>query len=264
MARNPDEVWQTAQAAWPDLALPRERFLAYLSARAPDDWDGLHAADLYLACACACGDPAALAVFEGQYLGRLGAALARDGCSRDTIDEVLQRVRVDVLVRDGERAPGIEGFRGKSELGAWLRVVGTREAARVEKRARKELLGGDDSVWVNLVSSDPELSYLKDHYREVVVRALRSALAQLAVDELALLKSHLVDGLSIDEIGAQQGVHRATAARRLERARERLCDAVRDEIERHLRISSGEIDELLQLVRSRLDVSMRRVLLALA
>ena len=75
----------------------------------------------------------------------------------------------------------------------------------------------------------------------------QAALATLPVADLTLLRQHLVDALSIDEIGARDNVHRATAARRLERARERLCQAVRSEIEQRLQVSSSEIDELLDL-----------------
>lgn len=258
-----DQVWQIVRKAWPTIDVEPERFLAFLEARAPDDWEAVHVADLYLACACAAGHPTALAVFEKQHLAQLSTALARGGSSYDTIDEVLQRVRVEVLVRDSKRAPGIEGYRGKSELQAWLRVVGIREAARVEKGARRTLPGYDEAAWVNAVCSDPELSYLKGHYREVVVRALKAAVSALSADELELLRSHLVDGLSIDQIGEHAQVHRATAARRLERARERLCRGIRAEIKQRLRINPTEIDELFDLVRSRLEISMRRVLVAL-
>ncbi len=257
-------AWEVARRAWPAIQLSRAPFFAYLAERAAQgSVAALAPADLYLACACAGGDRAALAAFEARYLAQLGATLARRGSTRDTVDEVLQRVRVELLLRDGERRPGIAGFRGRSDLHAWLHVVGLREAARVERRARRDVLGEDDALWADVVGSDPELSYLKDTYREAVVLALKAALGTLEPDELTLLRQHLADGLSIDEIGDRTGVHRATAARRLERARSRLSEAVRAEIERRLRLPASEVDELLQLVRSRLDLSVRRVLVAL-
>jgi RNA polymerase sigma-70 factor (ECF subfamily) len=255
-------VWDEARRAWPAIELAAERFFAFLGGRAPDgELESLRAGDLYLACACADGDPEAMASFERLHLGRLRAALA-PGASPDAVDEVLQRVRVEILVRDGERAPGIAGFRGRSDLHAWLRVVGARELARVEKRGRREIMGATEALWADLVSSDPELAYIKDTYRHTAVLALQAALGALPDDDRELLRQHLVDGLSIDEIGARAGVHRATAARRLERARERVADAMRREIERRLQLGAQEIDELLHLVRSRLDVSVRRVLSA--
>jgi RNA polymerase sigma-70 factor (ECF subfamily) len=251
------DEWETARAAWPAIDVAHERFAEFLRAR---PGESLHLGDLYLACACADGNPQALAAFDAHLLKPLGGVLRASGSSPDNVEEVLQRLRVEILLRDGERAPGIEGYRGRSALGAWLRVVGVREAARVEKRARREILGDDDALWVDIVSSDPELSYLKDVYRNAVVLALRAALDALDADELRLLRQNLVEGLSIDDIAARAGVHRATAARWLERARANVADGIRDELARRLRITTDEIDQLLQLVRSRLDVSVRGVL----
>jgi RNA polymerase sigma-70 factor, ECF subfamily len=255
------DPWETARVAWPGFTVARTRFEDFVRARAADgDLAPLHLSDLYLACGCADGDSQALAAFDTQHLQRLGAQLARGGSTADTIEEVLQRLRLEILVRRGDRPPGIEGYRGRSGLHAWLQVVGVREAARVEKRARREILGDDDEMWVDIVSSDPELSYLKDVYRQAVVVALRVALDGLDGEELRYLRWNLADGLSIDDIAARAGVHRATAARRLERARDNVAAGIRDELARRLRITSDEIDELLKMVRSRLDVSVRGVL----
>jgi RNA polymerase sigma-70 factor (ECF subfamily) len=251
-------MWQSAREAWPDIHVDPARYQAFVAAQAVDgDLEPLKAADLYLACALGDGDQRAVAAFERTHLTALRALLTRAGSSADNVDETLQRVRVEVLVGS---PPGILGYRGRSDLHAWLRVVATREAARVERRARREVLGADEAIWADLASSDPELAYIKDVYRQSAVLALRSALAALPAEDLALFRQNLVEGLSIDEIGARAGVHRATAARRLERARERVAAAMRAEIEARLRIDEAAIDELLQLVRSRLDVSVRRVL----
>jgi RNA polymerase sigma-70 factor (ECF subfamily) len=251
------DPWETARLVWPDIAVGRERFLAFVSERAAES---LHLGDLYLACGCADGNPAALAAFDAHQLQRLGGILRRGGSSADTVEEVLQRLRVEILVRDGNRPPGIEGYRGRSALSAWLQVVGMREAARVEKRARREILGDDDALWVDIVTSDPELSYLKDVYRSTVVLALRVALDKLDAEDLRLLRQNLVEGLTIDDIAAAAGVHRATAARWLERARANVAGGIRAELAARLRITTDEIEQLLELVRSRLDVSVRGVL----
>src|SRR5262245_23205825 len=62
-----EEAWNAGRAAWPALALDRERFAAYLvrhDAPAP----AKHSSDLYLAAACLAGDRAALAVFDRELL----------------------------------------------------------------------------------------------------------------------------------------------------------------------------------------------------
>jgi RNA polymerase sigma-70 factor (ECF subfamily) len=67
-------------------------------------------------------------------------------------------------------------------------------------------------------------------------------------------------GLGIDQIAALHGVHRATAARRLERAREALLVATRKSLMSRLSIDSAEFESLMDLIRSRLDVSIQRIL----
>ena len=55
------------------------------------------------------------------------------------------------------------------------------------------------------------------------------------------------------------GIHRATAARRITRAREALVDGTRALVAVRLRLSSEELDEVIGMVLSRLDVSIPRL-----
>src|SRR5262245_37416184 len=78
-----ERLWQAGRTAWPAVDLPLDRFAAHVArhaAGAPDPDAAaadLHAADLYLACACGAGDPVALRLFEEQVLPQAGAALRR-------------------------------------------------------------------------------------------------------------------------------------------------------------------------------------------
>jgi len=67
---------------------------------------------------------------------------------------------------------------------------------------------------------------------------------------------HVIDGLTIDQIGALQGVHRATAARWIERAREAISRSVRRDLMRQLGADPFETEELLQWVQSRIELSL--------
>ena len=64
--------WQRARAAWPDLDLPRDGFLAHVAQVLPADRDAratletLHAGDLYLAYGCAIGDAGASTLGFGR------------------------------------------------------------------------------------------------------------------------------------------------------------------------------------------------------
>jgi len=107
---------------------------------------------------------------------------------------------------------------------------------------------------------DPELSILRAQYRDAVDAALRAALAGLNARARALLRYQLIDGWSIDQVGKLYGVHRATAARWLADARAALGDAIRSELAARLRIAASEVDSIVRLVQSRVDMSLDRLL----
>jgi RNA polymerase sigma-70 factor (ECF subfamily) len=70
----------------------------------------------------------------------------------------------------------------------------------------------------------------------------------------------VIDGWTIDRIGALYGVHRATAARRIAAARDELGAAIRTELAARLAISIDEVDSIVRLVQNRIDVSLERLL----
>jgi RNA polymerase sigma-70 factor (ECF subfamily) len=89
---------------------------------------------------------------------------------------------------------------------------------------------------------------------------LRTALADLADRPRALLRYHLIDGWTIDRIGERYGVHRATAARWLADAREQVGKLIRKELARRLAIPKSDVDSLVTMLTSGIDVSLERLL----
>lgn len=73
-------------------------------------------------------------------------------------------------------------------------------------------------------------------------------------------RSSVVDGWSIDRIGALYDIHRATAARRVAAARDELGAAIRAALAARLEISVDEVDSIVRLVQSRIDVSLEHLL----
>jgi RNA polymerase sigma-70 factor (ECF subfamily) len=253
----------TARATWPTLALPPERFLEYVRARLPDGVplmqaiEQLHAADLFLACACADGDAQALALFEEHYLGVIDPALGKLGFAPDVVAEVKQELRRRLLVSDG-RPPEICDFAGRGNLRGWVRTRAVHAAISMARKARKETsLDENAQLEALLVPSNPELEQLKVGYREAFARAFETALAGLDERERMILRQHVIDGLTIDELGRFYRVHRATAARMLERARQSLLMGTRAQLGERLRARPSELDSILRLIRSRISVSLR-------
>jgi RNA polymerase sigma-70 factor (ECF subfamily) len=146
-------------------------------------------------------------------------------------------------------------------LTAWVRVVATREAARMLPRARRELSAADEEL-AGLIApdDDPEVGYLKRLYRDEFKLAFTAAVDALEARDRLLLRQHALDGLSIDQLGALHDVHRATAARWVEAAREAVLTGTHRELVRRLRLSRTELASVMRLIRSQLDVSLPRLL----
>jgi RNA polymerase sigma-70 factor (ECF subfamily) len=255
--------WEAGKTAWPEIALDRDQYEAHV-----DAVDPTHAsrfpADLYLAAACLAKDPQAIAIFDRDVLiAARGAIGAIDGRG-DMIDEALQRLRTSMLVGDGG-APRILQYAGRGPLRAWVGIAAARTALmmkRSQKRA-KEVLGDDDdwtSSFAMISTNNPELDLLKRQYADAFSQALRDAVGELEPRLKSALKMSYVDGLSIDEIGAVYVVHRATAARWIQRACDEVFARTRALLVERLELSTTELDRMNAMVRSQLDVSLSQLL----
>jgi RNA polymerase sigma-70 factor (ECF subfamily) len=195
--------------------------------------------DLYLAAACAAGDPAALSHFDRDCLSAMDGALIRIGLSAQAADDAKQMIRRLLLVADGQ-PPRIAEYAGRGELRSWVRVAGIRAALDLRRRSDREI-----PVEVEIIErsvsqdSDPAIDYLKQVYRAEFKTAFAEAMDSLTDRERNLFGHQFVDGLTLDQIAALYRVHRATVARWNARARERLCARACESAWSRWRVSSG-------------------------
>lgn len=258
-------------AAWPQLALPAPTFARHLGTVLAECEDlgvalsDLHAEDLFLACACAQGLPAAHAAFERGFLTQVPAWLSRKaapGTLTALADEVQQRLRERLLCARPEGPPRIARYAGRGKLLAWVRIACSRVASNLLETAAErrtelrepaafDLLGGE---------ADPELEWMKAHHREAFEDALRAALQSLPAEQLHLLQLHLAAGLSIDKLAAVYHLSRATMARRLHAAREALAAETERLLKQRLGLSASQVRSLARALRSKIDISLHSLL----
>lgn len=251
-------AYETAQKALPNLMVERQRFYAFVRERRDPAQTDLAieddvAADLYLACACLDGDSQALALFDQRYLSLVPQFLAGLESAPAQIEEVTQLMRERLFVGDGR----IGHYRGNGRLPSWLRVMAIRTALN---QRRKRSPSGPAELDGLIAAPDPELDYLRDHYKGAFHEAFAASLATLEARDLTVLRLHLLDGLNIDKIGQLYDVHRATVARWIAGTRDALFQGTRDRLKNRLRMSDSEFESILRLVRSELDVSICRIL----
>jgi RNA polymerase sigma-70 factor (ECF subfamily) len=222
------------------------------------DQDGgaLHPDDLAWARSLAAGDRDALARYERELVPMIEAQLRRRGMTDDAIADVQQTLRTRLLVGEGD-GPAIARYEGRGALKSWVLVSALREAVRVRQRTSREPPVEDEALIALADRADagpPNVD--KQRYQDAFKVAFRSALAALSARDRVLLRMHVLDGLTIDQIGALQGVHRATAARWIERAREEVSRSVRRELMKALGMDPFEADEILEWVHSRVELSL--------
>jgi RNA polymerase sigma-70 factor (ECF subfamily) len=256
------ELIAQARAAWPDVVLSETAYLDHLRTKLPTGEPvlmtlrKLYTADLYLACACSRGDAHALAAFEGHCLSTLDGALWKLGMSQDTTADVKQELRQLLLVCDGA-SPKIVTYAGRGNLRSWVRAIAIHNAlSRCRKVSHEIPVEEDLLVQACISTGDPELESFKRFYRREFKAAFSDALRRLSDRQRTVLRQQLLDGLSIDELGVLYRVHRATAARWLEQARQQLLATTRELLLDRLHVRPPELDSIMRLIESQLEISL--------
>ncbi|MBS1119087.1 MAG: putative DNA-binding regulatory protein [Deltaproteobacteria bacterium] len=260
------QAFERGREAHPAIATQGEAFAAFFAPHADDarpasQWlPGRNVTDAYLACAIAHHDPAAVAAFEAVFVPELQRAAARLVQDADLAREVVAVVREKLVVGTDARGPRIADYGGHGELLVWARVIAIRTAL-THLRTHQRHLPADDHLWeLASPSIDPALAVIKREAATQIKDAFHHALAELSPRQRNLLRQHLLDSLTIDELGAIYQVHRVTAARWLAAARADLWAHTRRRLRQTLGLSDASIGAMLDDIRSTLDLSIERAL----
>jgi RNA polymerase sigma-70 factor, ECF subfamily len=251
----------SARAAWQGIDVPPEVFLRWLSARltAVDTLEqtlgALRLGDLYLACACARGDRAALEAFERLYVPGLLSAVHRVDRSGSHADDVLQVLRQKLFVGEPGSGPKIREYSGRGDLRRWLRAVAVRVGIDALRTTREIPVEDELLDAIEVPTDHPELAHLKHASLVELKLALREALGVLSARERTLLQQYYLDGANLETLAALYRVAPSTVSRSLAKTRATLMGRVRNALMGRLRLSGREVDSILLLVQSRLELS---------
>src|ERR1051325_5756555 len=134
--------------------------------------------------------------------------------------------------------------------GAWPQI-----AISLHRKHQRETLFDDVDAVAD--APDPELALLQRQYGAEFRAAFRQGFVSLTPRERNLIRHHIVDRLGIDGIAALYGIHRATAARRLARARSTLIKRLRRELQVRLQLDRKQLEGVLALLQGKLELSLR-------
>jgi RNA polymerase sigma-70 factor (ECF subfamily) len=258
------ERYASARGHHPGVEVTAEEWIEGLATRLPPQVsvaDGVKAcrsSDVLWICGCLKGDAAALAALDAALRDEVAAAAKAVRAPGDDVDTARQQLHASLLV--GEGAPGLARYAGRGDLRGFLRIAAVRALLRL-KGAREREKGVDGELLEALApDTDPELERLKLAYREDFAACFREALAELPPRDRTLLRLNVLEKMSIDKLGGLFGVHRATAARWLERVKADLGARTEELLAERLGIEAAEVESIIRLVRSQVDVSLNRLL----
>ncbi len=161
----------------------------------------------------------------------------------------------------GGAAPRIADYSGAGPLSRWVRVAAMRTALNLR---RDEGAGpprdGEAAVEEIALPADRELDYLRSRHQQEFKDALQAAFAGLSQEQRNVLRMHYASGLSGDRIATLMQKSRPTVTRLLASARTAMMYETRRLLQERLRLTPGEMDSLIRVVRSQLDVSIASLL----
>lgn len=248
---------------WSELVVEDSEFVTFLAQdKSVDELKNIDtekAADMFLAHECGLGKTQAIQKFEKEYIERIPAMLSHMKLSTSMLDEIVQDVRTKLLVASKGGAPKIAGYAKRGKLDGLVQVVATRTAISMIRKSKpaaseEELLKLPDPAYA------PGLSYMKENYREAFGECFELAVKGLSSRDRNLLRLHLLDKVTLEQLATMYSVHRATVVRWISKVREDLFARTRELLSKRLEIGSHEFESLMKLIESRLDLSVRRML----
>jgi RNA polymerase sigma-70 factor, ECF subfamily len=250
-----------ARSSWPGCSVDERAFADHVARQAARRaLDELNIGDLYLAFACTSGDAAALDAFERTILGQLPGWLARYRLSPAELDDVRQELRHRLFVATSGDAPKIASYGGAGPLGAWVRVVAMRLVLDRKRRREDDRALDDADAAIAGPAADPELAMLKERYRDDVTAAFRATLADLGPKERTILRMYFLDNLTTAQIGRVHGVTASTVSRWVGDARRAILEETQRRLAERARLDPEDLQSVLRLVQSQLDLSIARYL----
>jgi RNA polymerase sigma-70 factor, ECF subfamily len=255
-------AWERGRAGNRGLDLDHAVFAAHVAKLAggdPNRLEGLALEDVFLACACLAGTPGAAEELQRRHGEHVRAALAAYVSASDAA-ELQQQLMKSLVVGSLESPPKLASYGGKAPLERWLRVTAQRAALMWMRSGRAEARARQGAAAEPRSTTHPEVAYMKDRYRVAFEQALEQALGRVSERDRALLRLHVVSGLSVERVGKMFGVSQATASRWLAHAREALLADVKATLQAEFGAESQELASLAGLVASRLDLSLSQLL----
>src|SRR6185436_18553177 len=143
---------------------------------------------------CIRGDFYAIRALYATYLRSAArTAMRHTRASAEQADEVAAVLRLLLFIDEPPRKAACRTFSGRSTLKHYVTIIATRELVDMIQQGNRARPLEDDEILSSVIpASDPELSLLRNRYRDEVDASFRSALAKLGERSRAVLRFRLL------------------------------------------------------------------------
>ena len=216
--------------------------------------EGLHAADLALACACSAGEAAAWDYFVAQYrpelyraaraiIGRSGAD-GGDAGAREMADSLYANL-YGLRAGESERKSLFDYYHGRSKLGTWLHAILAQRHVDEIRRTRKmdslDEPAEDGEARHELVAVGASPDSERERYLVMLQGVLTLVLDGLAPRDRLRLAYYYAEDLTLAEIGNLTGEHESTVSRQIERTRRDVRRSVEAKLRKEKKLSEAQL-----------------------
>jgi RNA polymerase sigma-70 factor (ECF subfamily) len=213
--------------------------------------------ELVVLAACAGGDERGVICFDRAFLAPAVAKVSAPLRARLGEDELPQAARLHLLVGTAG-AQRLRQWTGAAPLGAWVRAVVTRLALDLGRGERAALDQDEAEAAIARLpaSTNPEYEALRGSHRAQMGQALREALERLPRRERTVLRLHVFQGLSAEQVGRVFHVDATTVRRWIRGAREVVLAGVRERLTTTWKLSPSQVDSVVAGVGTSLELSL--------
>jgi RNA polymerase sigma-70 factor, ECF subfamily len=209
--------------------------------------DGLHLADLALACACGAGREAAWDSFVAQHrpeLYRAARAIAGEAAARELADSLYADLYGLRETAEGKRRSLFDYFHGRSKLTTWLRaILAQRHVDEFRRTRHTDSLDdpecNDDAAQPVAATRPPDPE--RHAYLAMLQATLTAVLGALEARDRLRLAYYYADELTLAQIGKLLGEHEATVSRKLERTRRDVRRQVEAALREERKLSEAQL-----------------------
>lgn len=217
--------------------------------------ESLHLVDLFLVCAVICGTPHAAQTFERTFLTNLAHHIPTKLRDTQIADDIVQEVRIKLLVDTPDRPSKLHTYLGQSPLGGWIPKIVRSTAWDLERCHEKGPSQAVhwDSDCVEAVIPARERELAKAEHQDLLRQAIEAALAECSGAERVLLYRFFRAHHSLAQIATDHGEHRSSTKRRMDALLNRLRTQVLTAVRPHLCLPESELLSLLRILISRIS-----------